>query len=344
MTAVAGPTTPVIGVSRIAQPLPRAALMLGLAMCFALVLALRLPVATSVLGLATFGILHNVLELRYVTGRFATILAGRFLAICLTMITGVAVCRLLPVGPWPRAVEIVLAYALIGVAWQWARSATSPLAHACGFVGLMLAALTSLTFPAFHFVILTHLHNVVPLFFLWEWSRQFTRGRTAFRLVNLGWVLAIPVLLVAGLFDTWLHATSATLRGFGAFDAQRLSAAYTPPPWVDTQFALRFLALFAFMQTMHYVVWVYVLPRYAPDAAQAFDARVPWLRGTRAWALGVAGGLGLLALFLHDWAVGKSVYVTVASYHAYLEFPVLIALLLGLPAVRSTTNRRDDQR
>jgi hypothetical protein len=33
------------------------------------------------------------------------------------------------------------------------------------------------------------------------------------------------------------------------------------------------------MQTMHYVVWVGFLPRYAPGAAAAFDARVPWLRG-----------------------------------------------------------------
>ena len=41
---------------------------------------------------------------------------------------------------------------------------------------------------------------------------------------------------------------------------------------------LRFLAVFAFMQTMHYVVWVGVLPRYAPEAAARFDARVPVLR------------------------------------------------------------------
>jgi hypothetical protein len=33
------------------------------------------------------------------------------------------------------------------------------------------------------------------------------------------------------------------------------------------------------MQIMHYVVWVGFLPRYASEAAAAFDARVPWLRG-----------------------------------------------------------------
>jgi hypothetical protein len=61
---------------------------------------------------------------------------------------------------------------------------------------LAVAAYASFSYPAYHFVVLTHLHHLVPL-----------------------------------------------------------------------------------MQTMHYVVWVGFLPRYAPEAAAAFDARVPWLRG-----------------------------------------------------------------
>ena len=43
----------------------------------ALALALRAPLLLTVLGLVTFGVLHNALELRYVTGRFAGILRGR---------------------------------------------------------------------------------------------------------------------------------------------------------------------------------------------------------------------------------------------------------------------------
>src|SRR5262245_45185191 len=47
---------------------------IGVAAVAALALALRLPVATTVLGLVLFGLLHNVLELRYVAGRFDNIL------------------------------------------------------------------------------------------------------------------------------------------------------------------------------------------------------------------------------------------------------------------------------
>ncbi len=101
------------------------------------------------------------------------------------------------------------------------------------------------------------------------------------------------------------------------------------PPELIAQLGLRFLVVFAFMQTMHYVVWVAFLPRFAPEAVAAFDARVPWLRGWRAWFAGLAGG-GLLALlFVSDYFAGRALYAALATYHAYLEFPVLLALLLG---------------
>ena len=92
--------------------------------------------------------------------------------------------------------------------------------------------------------------------------------------------------------------------------------------------------MFAFMQTMHYVVWVGFLPRFAPDAAAAFDARVPWLRGRRAWAVGLVGGAFLAVLFLSDYFSGRALYGALATYHAYLEFPVLLALLLSPRARR----------
>ena len=65
-------------------------------------LALRAPLATTVLGLIAFGVLHNVLEIRYVAGRFAGLLTGRFLRLLLVLTTGIALCRL-AAGAWPQA-------------------------------------------------------------------------------------------------------------------------------------------------------------------------------------------------------------------------------------------------
>ncbi|MGE5829339.1 MAG: hypothetical protein ACM30G_13430 [Micromonosporaceae bacterium] len=297
----------------------------------ALGLALRLPIATTVLGLAAFGVLHNVLELRYVLGRFDAILTEPFLWLLLGLISGVVACRLLPPA-FGRPAEIVLCYSRLGVAcgWVWRHRRRWLLAGALGL--LALAGAASLAFPAYHFVVFTHLHNVVPLFFLWQWSASLPTGRAAVRAVSVGWVLGVPVLLLAGVFDRWLHVSGTGLAGFGGgngFGVARVAGPLTPPVWVDTTLAVRFLAVFAFLQTMHYVVWVGVLPRYAPEAA----ARVPVLRGRRVWLVGIAGGLALGVLFALDYATGKTLYAAVASYHAYLEFPVLLALILGSQGV-----------
>ena len=85
---------------------------------------------------------------------------------------------------------------------------------------------------------------------------------------------------------------------------------------------------------MHYVVWVGFLPRFAPEAAAAFDARVPWLRGRRAWLVGIVGGGFLAVLFLSDYFAGRALYGALATYHAYLEFPVLLALVMSPLTVR----------
>ncbi len=311
-------------------------LWVGFAAIAALGLALRLPVATTVLGLALFGVLHNVLELRYVAGRFDNILTGSFLRLLVALITGVLICRLLPPSTATRAAEIGLCYSLLGVACIRAWRHTPRWLMAAAFI-LIVAAIASLAFPAYHFVVLTHLHNLVPLFFLWEWSHGMVRGRTAFRIANVGWVLVIPALLLVGAFDGLLRTAPAALAGFGgvgSFDPGRLAVAYTPPAMATTDIALRFLAVFAFMQTMHYVVWIGVLPRFAPDASARFDQRMPALKGGRAWLLGIGLAAVFGLLFALDYANGKALYAAVASYHAYLEFPVLLALILGYKGER----------
>jgi hypothetical protein len=193
----------------------------------ALLVAVRAPLATVVLGLIGFGVLHNVLELRYVAGRFADVLRGRFLLLLVGLVSGIVVCRL----AGARTPEILLAYAMLAAGVVHAVRATG--ARVAALAGLAVAMATSLTWPAYHFVVLAHLHNVVPLVFLWEWARALPAGRAAFRVAQLVWVL-----------------------------------------------------------------------------------------GTGVAAL-------LAVLFVADYRQGRLLYASFASYHAYLEFPVLLALLFG---------------
>jgi hypothetical protein len=296
----------------------------------ALAVAMQAPLATTVLGLMAFGVLHNVLELRYVAGRFAPVLSGQLLVVLIALITAIVLCRVagMVVGQPARLAEILMGYAVLGAACTAALR--GPL-RVIALAVLAGAAAVSLSWPAYHFVILAHLHNVVPLFFLWEWARRLpsVSVRRWFRAVQIGWVLVIPALLLTGVFDGYFGGVSSSVAEF-AGDPRPIVAASAPPAAVVTEMGVRLLVVFAFLQTMHYFVWVAFLPRYAPDAARAFEARAPWLTGRRAWALGAGLGAALATLLAIDYASGKAVYAACASYHAYLEFPVLIALLLGL--------------
>lgn len=286
-----------------------------------LALSLRMPAGTAVVGLAALGILHNVLELRYMAGRFEQVLHGPFLRLLAALITGIVLCRVLPAGTATRDGEILLAYGLLAAACVYALHRRPVVLAAAGAV-IAAAATASLSFPDYHFVVLTHLHNVVPLLFLWEWSREMRHGRRAFRAVQIGWVLVIPALILSGALDG--------LMGSGSGWTRRLSVSYTPPAWQHTDAGLRFVTVFAFMALMHYLVWVWFMPRYAPDATAAFERRVPVLNARRAWALGLGAGAALAALFASDYDQGTSVYSALAGYHAYLEFPVLLMLVLGM--------------
>lgn len=318
MTTV--PTPPVAAVG-----LPSAHWLVGgilITATVALGIAVRAPLTTTVLGLIAFGVLHNVLEIRYVAGRFAQILTGRFLALLLIMITGIVGCRLAAgyVGEPARYAEIALGYLVLGCGCRYGLRGWR-LVIALGV--LAAAALVSFTWPGYHFVVLTHLHNLVPLFFLWEWASRLPTpaGRWGFRLAQVGWILAVPAAIALRAVDALIRFSLGVVERF-----------------VGT----RFLVVFAFMQTMHYIVWVAFLPRFAPEAAAAFERRMPWLRGWRAWALGLGGGAVLAVLFWSDYYQGKAFYGALASYHAYLEFPVLLALITGAgPLTRDRAAARD---
>jgi len=65
----------------------------------------------------------------------------------------------------------------------------------------------------------------------------------------------------------------------------------------------------------------------APEATAAFEARWPVASSRRVWGLGIGLAVLLGALLLTDYGQGRTVYSGLASYHAYLEFPVLLVLL-----------------
>ncbi|GAA2742172.1 hypothetical protein GCM10009868_11110 [Terrabacter aerolatus] len=294
-----------------------------------LALSLRSPVATAVIGVILFGVLHNLLELRYVVGRFSSVLGRPFLDLLVALVTGIVVCRLLVgmLGRPAQLAEIALGYAvLLGAAHH----VLDGRRRVAAWTAIGVAAAVSLTFPAYHVVVMAHLHHVVVLFFLWEWSRRITsrRGRRAFRAVQLLWVVAVPVVVLSGLLDGSLTADPGMVRSVVG-DGHTVLASSALPGTAASVVGLRLLTVLAFLQTMHYVVWVALMPRIAPDASAAFEARVPWVTGPRLWAVGFVVAAVFAVLFGLDFTRGTTVYAALSSYTAYVEVPVLLAMLFG---------------
>lgn len=305
-------------------------------------LALRAPLTTTAVALMIFGVLHNVLELRYIGGRFSALLERPLLQLLVALITGIVLVRLFGAAfglGWTVRAEITLTYAILATAAWWGLRRHRWAVLSAGVL-LSGALLASLAWPSFHVVVITHLHNLVPLAFLWEFSRTFARrARRMFLAVQLGWVVLVPALMLSGLLDRWMAGTAGTVRAFTAIP-QVVAAGTTPPGTWGTTIGIRFLTVFAFLQLMHFIVWVFFLPRYAPAATAAFERRVPWLRGWRTWGLGLGAGAALLLLFLVDYGQGRTLYSALASYHAYLELPVLVVMLLSFGVVRGAGTPR----
>ena len=302
-----------------------------------LAVALGSPVATAVIGLILFGVLHNLLEIRYVVGRFGSVLGRPFLDLLIALVTGIAVCHLLVgvVGRPAQLAEIALGYGVLLAAAQHVLDGRRRVA-AWAVIGV--AAAVSLAFPGYHVVVLAHLHQVVPLFFLWEWSRRITsrRGRQAFRAVQLLWVVAIPAVVLSGLLDGSLDADPGFVRSVVG-DGHAVLASGTLPGTAATVVGLRLLTVLAFLQTMHYVVWVALMPRIAPDASASFEARAPWLTGPRLWAVGFVAAAIFAVLFGIDFTRGTTMYAALSSYAAFVEVPVLFAMLVGAGRVSAST-------
>lgn len=290
-------------------------------------LGVSVPLAVSVLGLVLFGALHNVLEIRQVLGTFTEIVTPSWLALLGVLVGAIMLGRL--VGPAARPLEITVGYAVLGLALLLGqRSGRSRAATATFAVILFAAAWWSWRHPAWHMVILTHVHNLVPVVFLWWWAQRLEPGpRRAFRVAQLGWAVLVPALVLAGLADSWLRPDPAFLAGFQP-GAQAVASGVAVTG-TDAVVATRLLMTFAITQTMHYLTWVVFFPLADRPARVAFERRWPMLTNRRVWLVALALGGLLAAVFLSDFATGRAWYAVFTVFHVYLEFPLLLAVLLG---------------
>jgi hypothetical protein len=255
----------------------------------------------------------------------------------LAAMTGMRVAAALG-GPYLAELEIALGGAAMlgGVALAPATGRKKALVAA----GVLALTGLALSFSYGSLVVMAYLHNAVA-FGLWLWLFKSETSHRALLLI-VGAYTAVVALLASGLCDGLLmqHALDSDIGRFGLSEMSLALA-----PGLSLEWGLRLVAIFAFMQAIHYVVWLRLIP-------QRLDERTapPTVRRSvsRLWRdFGRAGMLTLIALSVlvplaalaSDAAQVRELYLLAAIAHGWLELGIIAALLTrsrrSIPAYQS---------
>lgn len=304
----------------------------------ALLLSFRSPLTSVVLTVVLLGVLHAILELRYVAGRFAGLALGLgrpLLRVLVLLAAGIVLLRLLTglLGRPGQVMEMALGYAIVALAIP---RVIDERHRRLAWTLTGVAAAASFAFSDFYLVVLAQLHVAGVAVFLWDWSRRIPspRGRAAFRAVQVGWAVVVPLIVLAGLADRWIGTDATGVRSLVG-DGSSVLSTLVPPGGVGTVLGTRLLAVYAFLQLMHVLAWVIFFPRFAPEVTADLEERLPWLTGARVWAIGFLAAAVLAVILVSDYAFGSVLDDAVTAPHVYVEIPLLLALLGRRRAARA---------
>lgn len=284
---------------------------------FSLAATLISPFWLLALGPVVLGVPHLVADLRYLVLRpglhrrrvlwlpvgVPLLLAGTSNFTMTSGLTACAAMALLASGEWNRkAVALVVIAALMTAAW---------------LVGDVAA------------LIFAHAHNFIAVMLWWCWRPR--NGVRQQAVVPLLFIIA-SALISLGWLQPWGRGFAWQPSGLGPDYHLSFLA-----PGVSEHWALRWVLLFAFAQSVHYGVWLRLIPeddrpqetprtfRSSARALQA-DMGTPLLIGAIVIALGIA----LWSVF--DLTAARENYLRMALFHGYLELIAVTWLFVERPA------------
>jgi hypothetical protein len=185
-----------------------------------------------------------------------------------------------------------------------------------------------------------HLHNLIAIGLWLAWRRRGAR-------VNV----IVPLAFVAGAAAIFSGGVEQLVIGVGAVVVPRTGLDFgelvyaLAAPWADAHplFALRMVLFFAFAQSVHYGVWLRLVPEddRGREAPRSFGSTYRALRADLgAWPLLLLGllALGLIGYALHDLRGARDGYLRIAAFHGYLELAAIA--LFALEGTPGATDRR----
>lgn len=296
--------------------------------CAAFVLSVFAPTLLLLAGPLLLGVPHLLADARYLVLRPQ--LAARARTVLLGGSGLILAWRVGQSFGFGRAEWLETALAagmLVAAPWSVARR-NAGLRVALVWGAALLLLTLGLVWPRAFRLGLSHAHNLVALGL---WVFAFAGQRRSAATLALGVVGVAGLLLCSPL--AWFGFSVGLRQCFGL---HALAAADTLAPGLPSAtLALGVVSSFAFLQSMHYAVWLHAVPQEETrgNATLTFRMSARQLRRE----LGVAGlaAAALLCVAVPSAALlgsplgVKDLYLSLSSFHAYLELAAAAVFFVG---------------
>ena len=297
--------------------------------------AVALPLATYTLTLATFGLAHVLVELRYVDARFNSRIGGYLRQGVIPLLIGIVSLRILQVTglisskvgiPLELSCVVALVALVVPVLARrsWGLAIAGVTACATVTAGVLIAPVETL-------LVFAVLHNLTPVGFIAEHLRGQKRRHA---LIACALVFTIlPLIIVSGLPEAALAAVGLVAPEASLLSVGSLSShlgAFVPTRLQGEAIALHVFSAAVFLQCMHYAVVILVLSKWEHS-----DTFLPWPRPQLFHCCVMALGALLFVGFTLSFRDTRAVYGIAAAIHAWVELPILL-LALAIPAETTT--------
>lgn len=282
-----------------------AVLSVPLAVTFA-VISCIFPLSCYAVSLAIFGLPHIYCELRYLNERFAHCVKPHFKYSSLLLVSLIASVNFIAIFiALPHHLEMILSIALLLVliSCLYIRAAV------CVLILFTLIGIVLIN-PLLAIVVLAFTHNLTPWGFLID-QRADRHAALIF--------VVLPCLVMMGSYllsqDFFLYSSA---------HASMLLSHYIPVIWQKESLVRAIFATAVYLQLIHYDATIRILP-----GLMQHKFKISW----PVLLFFIITPIG----FVMDYAATRSFYAVFASFHAWLEIPLLM-LLAGLWGVRSTSD------
>jgi hypothetical protein len=275
----------------------------------ALALTATAPLWLLAVGPLLLGVPHLVADVRYLVIR-----PGNHRRRALSVLCGIPLLAV-SAGAAPHVGLLAVAGAFLAARAPWPRRA----------IGAVLAATLAVVVwrtAAVSTLVLAHLHNFLAVAIWWTW-RPHGDG---WRLLPLASFAAGIALIASGLMDPLLVGTLEPSFAHPDLNVDTYVAWFAGG--LEGAWGLRLVLLFAFAQSVHYGIWLRLIPEEdrARETPRTFASSYRVLRADfGGWGLAAVLllALGIAVWGIFDLAAASFGYFRLALFHGYLEFAAL---------------------